>query len=132
MLNTIGKTLERLILHRLNVFLDNHLQGRSEHQFEFKAGRSTEKAMGRVLQMADEAAASKVVLDRYLWCMVSLDVKNTFKTVPWTNIYAALRGLNAPGYLTSMIRSYLTDRRLIIKDGVTMSITCGVPQGSVL
>lgn len=131
MLDSVGKLLERLLLTRLNEHLDATGQ-RSENQYGFRRGRSTEDAIGRVIEIA-RGAAQGATQHRDLCVVVSLDVKNAFNTAPWCLIDAALRKRKVPQYLNVMIRSYLTNRELQVGDSqARRSVTCGVPQGSVL
>jgi len=131
MINTTGKMLERLLLQRLNEHLDRTGQ-RSENQFGFRRGRSTEDAIERLTEIA-HGAARGAVQHRDLCVVVSLDVRNAFNTVPWTRIDDALRKRGTPSYLLTMLRSYLDGRRLLVGEALHgRDVTCGVPQGSVL
>lgn len=131
MLNSTAKLLERLLLTRLNEHLDSTGQ-RSDNQFGFRHGRSTEDAIERVIAAARGAAAG-ATQHRDLCVVVSLDVRNAFNTAPWPRIDAALRRKNVPPYINRTIRSYLENRTLLVGDARTVrSTTCGVPQGSVL
>jgi len=131
MLDSAGKLLERLILGRLNEHLDRTGQ-RSENQYGFRNGRSTLDAIERVLQAARGAALAAVQY-RDICVAVSLDVRNAFNSAPWRSIDAALRSSIAPAYLISIIRSYLEERGLLVGQSLhRRSVTCGVPQGSVL
>jgi len=81
MLNFTAKLLERLLLTRLNRHLD--LTGpKSENQYGFRQGRSTEDAIDRVICTAHGAALG-AVQHRDLCVVVSLDVRNAFNTAPW-------------------------------------------------
>lgn len=131
MLNSTAKLLERLLLIRLNEHLNSTGQ-RSDNQFGFRHGRSTEDAIERVIAAARGAAVG-ATQHRDLCVVVSLDVRNAFNTVPWPRIDAALRRKKVPPYLNRTIRSYLEDRTLLVGEALTArSTTCGVPQGSVL
>jgi len=131
MLNSTAKLLERLLLTRLNEHLDSTGQ-RSDNQFGFRHGRSTEGAIERVIAAARGAAAG-VTQHRGLYVVVSLDVSNAFNTVPWPRIDAAPRRKKVPPYINRTIRSYLEDRTLLVGEArTTWRTTCGVPQGSVL
>lgn len=131
MLNSTAKLLERLLLIRLNHHLDSTGQ-RSENQYGFRHGRSTEDAIQRVISAARGAAAG-ATQHRDLCVAVSLDVSNAFNTVPWPRIDAALRRTKVPPYINRIIRSYLEDRTLLVGEARTARrTTCGVPQGSVL
>lgn len=131
MLNSAAKLLERLLLMRLNRHLDDTGQ-RSQNQYGFRHGRSTEDAIERVLRAASGAAIG-AAQHRDLCVVVSLDVRNAFNTAPWPRIDAALRERLVPPTLNGMIRSYLQDRTLIVGGThANRRVTCGVPQGSVL
>jgi len=131
MLNTAGKLLERLILGRLNAHLDTAIAGRAENQFGFRTGMSTENAIRSILEAAERAARG-AVQNRDLCAMVSLDVRNAFNTAPWPKIDLALQKKQVPGYIIKIIRSYLSDRTLLVVKDNVKRITCGVPQGSVI
>lgn len=131
MLNSIAKLLERLMLTRLNQYLDSTGQ-RSENQYGFRQGRSTEDAIERVIRAA-QGAAMDAVQHRDLCVVGSLDVRNAFDTAQWRRIDAALRERLVPSYLNGMFRSYLENRSLLVREVHTsQNVTCGVPQGSVL
>jgi hypothetical protein len=44
----------------------------------------------------------------------------------------ALEGNEISKYLVDLVKSYLSDRKLIVGEGRVVYVTCGVPQGSVL
>lgn len=131
MLNTAGKTLERLILNRINGFLETSGDPLSPRQFGFRACRSTEDAIGAALAVAKKAAAG-ASQKRDLCVMVCLDVRNAFNSAPWHLIDNALRRKKVPLSLVRLIRSYLHDRTLIVTPNTKRPVTCGVPQGSVI
>jgi len=131
MLDSAGKLLEHLILGRLNDHLDRTGQ-RSENQYGFRNGKLTLDAIERVMEAA-RGAALDAVQHRDICVAVSLDVRNAFNSAPWRKIDAALRSSLAPAYLNKLIRYYLKGRNILV--GVSLhrrSVTCGVPQGSVL
>jgi len=68
---------------------------------------------------------------------VSLDIRNAFNSVGWGVVYAALVRMDFPPYIQRVLDSYLSDRVLRVcddagSDPVTVGVTCGVPQSSVL
>lgn len=131
MLDSAGKLLERVILKRLNDHLDATGQ-RSQNQYGFRRGSSTVDAIERVLQAAHGAALG-ATQHRDICVVVSVDVSNAFNTVPWPKIDEALQRRNCPQYLLRIIRSYLEDRNVLVGDSLRRrSVTCGVPQGSVI
>lgn len=131
MLDSAGKLLERLILTKLDEHLDTTGR-RSPNQYSFRRSRSTENAIGRLLETAHGAILGAV--QHRALCVVSLDVRNAFNSAPWRGItYAALRGKNVPPYLVRLIRSYLQDRSIMVGETLRRRNTsCGVPQFSVL
>lgn len=62
---------------------------------------------------------------------MALDIKNAFNSASWMKIDEALDKMRAPAYLRKMIRSYLSNRSIIV-EGTEIAVTAGVPQGSVL
>ncbi|KAL4091475.1 hypothetical protein QTP88_026162 [Uroleucon formosanum] len=67
------------------------------------------------------------------WSLLSLDVKNAFNSLRWPVIDEALRNKNTPDYIVFMIRSWLSGRELLVEEQMaSKTVTCGVPQGSVL
>lgn len=132
MLDTAGKMLERLLLQRLDQHLDTTEGGRSDRQYGFRKGRSTVDAIRAVMEVALRAAEGHF-RDRKLCALVSLDVKNAFNTAPWACIDDALRRKKVPAYLVKTLRSYMTDRTLLVGESrAARPVSCGVPQGSVL
>lgn len=93
-LDTAGKLLERLILARLAVHVED-TGGLSPRQFGFRQGSSTMDAIRAVVAEAD-AAACGPVQDRHLCVMITLDVRNTFNSAPWKLIDAALGRRSTP------------------------------------
>lgn len=130
-LNTTGKILKRLILSRINRFLESTEGAMSPLQFGFRAGRSTEDAIKIVTNSAKEAATG-AVQNRDLCVLVCLDVRNAFNSAPWHLIDAALRKKKVHPSLVRLIRSYLQDRKLLVSPGVERLVWCGVLQGSVI
>ena len=132
LLDTSAKLLERMLLQRL----EEHLDGgggnrRAPNQFGFRKGISTETAVEKVLSIARRAAAGTG--PKELCVLVTLDVKNAFNSLRWPVIDQALRSKGTPEYLVKMLRSWLSDRSLLVGDDRTSrTVTCGVPQGSVL
>ncbi|KAF0757505.1 Uncharacterized protein FWK35_00017152 [Aphis craccivora] len=133
LLNTPGKLLERLILQRLEEHLDARGGARrSPNQFGFRKGISTESAIESVLSVARRAAASSS-RRRELCVLVTLDVRNAFNSLGWPVIDKALRMKGTPEYLVRFLRSWLSERSLLVgEDRTERPVTCGVPQGSVL
>jgi len=69
---------------------------------------------------------------------VSIDIKNAFNSVKWSDIIDALQLWETPQYLETMFRSYFSMRSGSIEaqfmpgGKLDVHITAGVPQGSVV
>ena len=121
LLDIFGKTLEHLIVNRLSAAISL-----SERQYGFRRGRSTIDAIKLVIDLCKRHKRDKKAA-----VMVALDVKNAFNSAPWRDIVDSLTAKQVPVYLINIIKSYLSDRKLIVGD-TELPITSGVPQGSVL
>lgn len=133
LLDTLGKGLERIILKRLNNYIEEH-GSLSDRQYGFRQGRSTVDAIQNVVETAAASRARHRYSNR-LCAIVTLDVKNAFNSASWTAIGRALRTIRIPHYLYKIIGSYFENRVLLYetRDGVRQRpINAGVPQGSVL
>jgi hypothetical protein len=130
LLDCLGKLMEHLIRARLADELEEK-GGLSDAQYGFREGLSTQHAIEEVIKVARYANAGSWGRKDYC-ALITLDVENAFNTAPWAGIVEALRKRNTSEYLISLIQSYLTDRSLEVDEQVTIGVSCGVPQGSVL
>lgn len=130
LLDGTGKVFERLLLEKLNEHIEA-VGALSDQQFDFRRSRSTTHAIEEVLQAA-EAACRGSVRNRNICIVITLDVKNAFNSTPWRLKDAAQRRYIAPDYLVKVLRSYMSNRELLISKEFSMPVTCGVPEGSVL
>lgn len=102
----------------------------SKDQFGFVVGRSTIDAIERVkaITMGHIGKGMQVMA-------VSLDIRNAFNSLEWTEI-RAMEKKRFPIYLRKIIANYLNDRSIVWigKDAVkhNRKVERGVPQGSVL
>ncbi|KAG5861691.1 hypothetical protein JTB14_002321 [Gonioctena quinquepunctata] len=64
--------------------------------------------------------------------LITLDVKNAFNSLPWSNIKKLLKKLRTPQYLLNILDDYLLNRGLDIGNREIVEVTAGVPQGSGL
>lgn len=64
--------------------------------------------------------------------MITFDVKNAFNSAPWQGIIKELKRREIAPYLIRLICSYFENRHILIGDNTKMTMSCGVPQGSVL
>jgi retron-type reverse transcriptase len=135
LISVVAKVFERLILDRLEQFLEDPATGLlSENQYGFRKRRSTIDAVSHVVSTVRSAWSGSLKASRTV-LMVCLDIKNAFNTARWDEILKALDG-KIPSGLWKIIRSYLSDRRAthVGADGKVheFEMTMGVPQGSVL
>lgn len=134
MLNTAGKLLQRILLQRLNDYLVS-AGGLSPNQFSFRRGRSTDDDIGKVLDTAKWVCRGNAQYQVHS-TLITLDVRNAFNSAPWKHLDAALRARGVPKYLISILRSYMSDRVLIVRSPggsvVNRQISGGIPQSSVL
>lgn len=80
-----------------------------------------------------EAAARGPVQDRHLCAVIALDMRKAFISASWIRIDAALRRRRFSSYLVDVVRSYLSNRTIIVdNNGAEMNVTCEVPQRSVI
>ena len=130
LLGVFSKLLEAMIEARL---VEEIKESGDLHpkQHGFRRGRSTIGAIQEVQEIAREAT-NRAAQHKQYCALVTLDVKNAFNTARWSGILRELEGRNISGHLVEVVRSYLSDRTLIIDGTNTMRLTCGVPQGSVL
>lgn len=130
LLNSVGKLFERIIKIRL----ENHLaetRGLNEKQYGFRKGRSTVDAVNKLMETVDKSSSGPL-RKRQLCAVVALDVNNAFNTARWDKIKQGLHQKTAPNYLIKIIQSYLSHRYLQHGKDVSRTVTCGVPQGSVI
>lgn len=121
--STLGKVYEQLLQIRLRKECRVPI---SKRQFGFQTGKSTLDAITEVYSFGKNARDTGMMS-----VMVALDIKNAFNCVPWIKIDDTMERKGAPGYLRKVVRSYLTNRHLLVGES-TIKITSGVPQGSVL
>jgi hypothetical protein len=126
LLDAMGKLYEHLIKARLLTEVEKK-GGLSDRQFGFREGMSTMDAIDDVLGFARVAQSGS-------WGrkLTTLDVENAFNMVPWEGIAEALDGVPISPELRMVIASYLEKRQLTVNDDMTVPVTCGVPQGSIL
>lgn len=129
LINTLGKILEGIVEKRLRTEIDEK-DGLSDNQFGFRRGRSTIDAISKVKEIA-ESAKIGAYQHKKVCLMITFDIKNAFNTAKWEIIVKELRRKNISKYLIDIIKSYLTERTLII-DNKEIDLTMGVPQGSLL
>lgn len=133
MLNTAGKTMEKMIKERILPVL-RASGGLSDRQHGSRKGHSTVGAISDVIEAvarADMACHQA----RPLVLLVTLDVHNAFNLARWINIFDALGHFKVPGYLLKVVGDYPSDRWLVYptqQEQRRRAVTARVAQGSVL
>ena len=126
-----SKFIEKIVADQLKAHLiKNNLF--DQFQSGFRSGHSTETALVRVvndlLMSADDGSPSLLIL---------LDITAAFDTIDHNILLQLLHStIGLDGTTLKWFTSYLTDRTEYVALGKTRSrihsVTCGVPQGSVL
>ncbi|XP_075215241.1 uncharacterized protein LOC142321134 [Lycorma delicatula] len=84
-------------------------EGISPNQFGFWRERTTVLAANKVINWALEVK-SGTWRTRRIPLLVSLDVRNAFGTVKWSQIHRALQAKNISPYLRRQVAKYLSER----------------------
>lgn len=130
-LTFLGKTLERVVISQLNLFLQKHNICET-HQSAYRAFHSTESAILKVqndiLQGMDNKKISLLVL---------LDLSAAFDTVDHQTFLSRLKHhVGIDGIALKWFESYLSGRRqsVCINDSISdeVQLEYGLPQGSVI
>jgi len=132
LLNDIGKVLEHLLACRLETVVTRNGELAAK-QFGFRKGVSTDDAV----RMLQDIVLPEVNHGKY--CMaVSVDIRNAFNTLRWSDVLGALGAWDVPEYLTRMFGSYFSggtgavDRDPDSGSRLEVCITGGVSQESVV
>jgi hypothetical protein len=103
----------------------------STRQHGFIKGKSTVTAARHVLSIAEEERG-RTLKTRKLVALVTMDVRNAFNSASWRNVVGEMEDRKVSDYLIDMVKSYFSDRCLLIDGENQTEVTAGVPQGSVL
>lgn len=125
LLNVVGKVLETMPVARL----EEHIKSRgglSPNQHGFRKSTSTDDAV-RKLQQKILAAIN---FSSNKFCVaISLDIRNAFNTIRWTEVMSALNILDVPAYILRIFQDYFRGRTVEPQAGnerIEMRVTCGV------
>ena len=130
LIDVLGKVLETILVMRLTREMEDRAP-LSEMQHGFRKGRSAVDAMQQVTKIVKKIT-EKAAQHKGVCALITLDIENAFNTARWDNIVKELERKKISSYLIRIIKSYLTNRAVVIGGTVTLRTTCGVPQGSVL
>ena len=130
LLSIFDRVIEKIIHKRLYHFLENH-NILFENQFGFRKNNSTSYALMEFTEKIKES------IDRGKFgCGIFIDLRKAFDTVNHDILLKKIEHYGVSGVLLEWFRSYLTDRKQYVfykgKSSDLKSISCGVPQGSVL
>lgn len=129
-LPSLSKIMEKLLNKRLTNYLEQN-KVISNKQFGFRRGKSTEDAVGGLV---NEIARN---LDNKRKCLaIFLDLSKAFDTVSIPLLLDKMSRMGIRGLALEIFHSYLTNRKQFVKLGEYTSEEAspkyGVPQGSVL
>ena len=129
-LPSISKIFEKIMYNRLIDFVE-HSNLLYDFQFGFRKGRSTSMAITQIIDKITQALDNgEIALG------VFLDFSKAFDTVNFNILFKKLEKYGIRGKALDWFKSYLADRKQYVKfeniKSTTLSIKCGVPQGSIL
>ncbi|XP_035739222.1 uncharacterized protein LOC118449109 [Vespa mandarinia] len=126
----LGKLFEPVVVDWINSYLEE-TRTLSPSQNGFRSGRSTVNAVLDVKNLVEASTRVREVV-----ILVSLDVSNAFRSLPWVVIVRAMEREIFPRYLVSITKSYLDNGAIAFTDKygrpVKCHVSCGVLQGSTL
>lgn len=130
LLSIFDKIIEKLMHKRLYGFLEDH-KILYENQFGFRKNNSTAHSLMEITEKIKES-----IDNGNYGCGIFIDLKKAFDTVNHKILLMKLEHYGVRGSYLQWFESYLTNRKqFVYYNGVsseTKTITCGVPQGSVL
>ena len=132
LLSHLGKLLERKINSDLTTFLESNNILRTE-QHGFRHGRSTGEA---ILRLVEHASLSFAKQGKMPTIACFFDMQKAFDSVWHEALLFRLIKYKLPRHIINIIKSYLSNRtaqaKINRKLSNNISITAGVPQGSIL
>lgn len=102
--------LDRLVTNRLIYHAQSQkfLHG---NQFGFTPGKGTEDTLNELKTIIKESRERDNDSG-----LVMLDIKGAFNNLWWPSIFKALKQMNCPNYLYQMVRSFLSERKVMYRD----------------
>ena len=129
-LSSINKIFEKILYARLIKYIDK-FQLLYKYQFGFRKNHSTEHAL---IEITDQI---RFAMDNnQITCGIFVDLSKAFDTVNHHILLDKLENIGIRGKALELFKSYLSDRRQYVNieqsKSKTNTVSCGVPQGSVL
>lgn len=129
-LSDVNKAFEKLILHRLNSYLEDK-QIISKHQYGFRQGVSTQEACIDLVSVLLGAFTNK----SFAICLF-IDFSKAFDTIDHNILIDKLERYGIRGNVLDLFRSYLSNRKqcVIVNNVISdiLPVTSGIPQGSTI
>ena len=130
LLSNLSKIYEKVFHKRLYEFFEKNNMF-YDHQFGFRSKHSTDHALLGITENI-----KKNIDNQVLTCGVFIDLEKAFDTVNHNILMKKLEYYGIKGIPNCWLTDYLTNRHQRVNIGDTFStyqtITCGVPQGSIL
>ena len=130
LLPIFSKLFEKVMYKRLHRFLEIHKVLYSL-QFGFQENHSIDHALVSLTE-----AVRSTLDNKRLGCGIFIDLQKAFDTVNHRILLSKLEHYGIRGCALEWFRSYLSDRKQYVSvngsNSNLLSVTCGVPQGSVL
>ena len=130
LLSIFSKIMEKIMSTRLTNYLELH-DIIYPKQFGFRAGFSTTHSLISITE-----TIKKTLDEKKYGCSVFIDLKKAFDTVDHDILLYKLEHYEIRGASLLWFKSYLYERKQFVHrngiDSEVKTITCGVPQGSVL
>ena len=122
--------MKKILYARLTKYIEDfHLF--YKYQFDFRKNHSTEHVL---IEITGQIKSS--MDNNQITCGIFIDLSKAFDTVNHHILLDKLENLGIRGKALELFKSYLSDRKQYVNidncKSKTQSITCGVPQGSVL
>ena len=130
LLPVLSKVLERVVYDRLNNFLKKHMV-LAISQYGFQENLSTELAM---LELQDRL--TDILSNKQRCVGIFMDLSKAFDTLDHKILIQKLQQCGIRGIALQWFISYLNNRSQFVSingtNSDTLSLSCGVPQGSIL
>lgn len=126
----LGKLMEKLVVGRLNYFLENKGLLKS-YQTGFRRNKSTTDALVKLCNEVEKSLVMKEVM-----AAVFLDIEKAYDTMWREGLLIKLEKIGVSGKMFNYILDFLTCRSLRVRVGNRLSeeymVESGIPQGSVI